>query len=928
MVDNKADDKVDNKKEEINNASNDFNNLRLDFNEIAKKWQKKWDNAKLFKAKPMSVNSKKFYCLEMYPYPSGKLHMGHLRNYSIGDALARYKRMRGFNVLYPMGYDAFGLPAENAAIKNGVDPAKWTWDNIAAIRDQQKRVGFSYDWDLEVESCDENYYKWNQWFFLKLLEKGLAYKKKSFVNWCPKCNTVLANEQVVNGKCWRHSDTDVEQKELEQWYFKITDYAEELLNDLELLDEWPERVKIMQKNWIGRSEGTIIKFDIVDSNDKKVGEIETFTTRIDTVYGITYLVLAPEHPLVRNLTKGTPYESAVNDFLKRVSKESIIDRTAEDKEKYGVFLGHYIVNPVNGEKAPLWAANYALMDYGTGAVMAVPTHDQRDFEFAKKYNLPLKVVINPNDGYSLNPDKMIRAFTDDGILVNSGPFNGLNNRDAIPEIQAFLEKNGWGRATVNYKLRDWLISRQRYWGTPIPIIYCDDCGIVPVPYDDLPVKLPKDVDFTKGGNPLATSSSFVNTTCPKCGKPARRETDTMDTFVDSSWYFLRYLDNKNNELPFDKEKVDEWMPVDQYIGGIEHAVLHLLYARFFTKVTRDLGLHSVDEPFKRLLTQGMVIKDGAKMSKSLGNVVDPAVIIDKYGPDTARHFILFAALPEKELDWSDKGVLSSFKHLNKLASIALRKPASVHDGLNSYDLYIRSKLQKTIIQVTDYLEELKLSLALGVIIEFTNILGRYSDSSVNENVFSRAVNVLLRIINPFTPHLAEELWQRTGNKGFVNEASWPEADSSLIDDKAEAAFELRESLASDIRVVMQLAGIDKPERIEIIVAPVWKYDLVRLVKDSFEETRNPGDIIKKAMTVDSLKSHGKEVSKLVLSFVKNPAKMPAVLLDHDDELLRLQEASEALKSVFSCEVVVVKAEDSDNPKAGVALPGKPGIVVK
>ncbi len=901
---------------------------KIDFNDIAKKWQKKWHEKKVFASEDASKSKKeKFYCLEMYPYPSGKLHMGHLRNYSIGDALARYKRMKGFNVLYPMGYDAFGLPAENAAIKNGADPAKWTWDNIAAIRKQQQAVGFSYDWDREVESCDENYYKWNQWIFLKLYEKGLAYKKKSFVNWCPDCNTVLANEQVVDGKCWRHSNTDVEQKELEQWYFRITDYAEELLEDIDKLEHWPERVKTMQRNWIGKSLGTRIKFDIVDKNGNKVDEIETFTTRIDTVYGITYLVLAAEHPLIRKLTKGTEHEKAVDEFLKKVAKESLIDRTAEGKEKYGVFLGHYIVNPVNGEKSPLWAANYALMDYGTGAVMAVPTHDQRDFEFAKKYGLPLKVVINPNDGYELSAEKMSRAFCEDGIMVNSGEFDGMNNRDAIPEIQAMLEKNGWGEATTNFKLRDWLISRQRYWGTPIPVIYCDKCGTVPESLDNLPVKLPTDVDFSKGGNPIETSKTFVNITCPKCGGPARRETDTMDTFVDSSWYFLRYTDNKNDELPFSKEKVNAWLPVDQYIGGIEHAILHLLYARFFTKVTRDLGLHDIDEPFKRLLTQGMVIKDGAKMSKSLGNVVDPAVIMKDFGPDTARHFILFAALPEKELDWSDKGVVSSFKHLNKLANLVLSRPDNVHSEVTSYDRFIQSRLQRTIQAVTGFIEDFKLSLALGSIIEFTNTLGKYVDQGVNEEVFSEAIRSLVKIINPFTPHLAEELWERLGNEGFVNQSSWPEVDGSVIDEKAEAAFELQESLASDIRTVMELVKMESPKSIELIVAAAWKHKLIARLKELFEETRNLGDILKKIMQDEDFRKFGKDVSKLVPVLVKNPSRMPKTLLEHDDELEMIKESLPFLKKQFSCPVSVVRAEDSDNPKANVALPGKPGIIV-
>ncbi|MBW2991967.1 leucine--tRNA ligase [Candidatus Woesearchaeota archaeon] len=641
-----------------------------DFKKIQEKWQKKWEESAIFKSKP-DPKSQKYYVLEMFPYPSGYLHMGHVRNYSIGDAFARYKRMQGYNVLYPMGYDAFGLPAENAAIKEKADPKKWTDKNIEGIKTQQKQMGLSYDWDREIATCRSDYYKWNQWIFLKFLEKGLAYKKKSYVNWCPNCNTVLANEQVHDGKCWRCS-SEVDHKNLDQWFFKITDYAEELLNDLKKLEHWPERVKIMQEHWIGRSEGVTLKFDVIDEKNKKVDEIETYTTRVDTVYGITYLVLAAEHPKVIEWTKNTKYEKEVKDFIEKVKKQSIIERTAEGKEKNGVFLGLYFTNPFTGDKCPLWVADYALYDYGTGAVMAVPTHDQRDFEFAKKYNLPLKLVINPHD-YDIDLNKMTRAFVEDGVMVNSGEFNGMSNYDAMEAIAKLAEQKGWGKRTTNYKLKDWLISRQRYWGTPIPVIYCDKCGIVPVPEDQLPVTLPKDVKFTGAGNPLETSEEFKNTKCPKCKAKAKRETDTMDTFVDSSWYFLRYCSPESNEV-FDKEEVKYWMPVDQYIGGIEHACMHLIYARFFTKALRDLKLLNFDEPFIRLLCQGMVIKDGAKMSKSIGNVVDPGEIINKYGSDTARLFILFTSLPEKELEWSDQGVAGSFRFINRVYSLVEEKP--------------------------------------------------------------------------------------------------------------------------------------------------------------------------------------------------------------------------------------------------------------
>ena len=895
-----------------------------DFNRIAKKWQAAWDKAGIFKAQ--EGGKPKFYCLEMYPYPSGKLHMGHLRNYAIGDAVARYKRMKGFDVLYPMGYDAFGLPAENAAIKNNADPAEWTYANIEAIKRQQQAIGLSYDWDRQVQSCDEEYYRWNQWFFLRFLEKGLAYKRKSPVNWCPKCDTVLANEQVIDGKCWRHEDTEVEQRDLEQWYLRITDYAEELLKDISKLEDWPERVRTMQRNWIGKSVGTTVRFDIVDEQGRKVDEIETFTTRPDTLFGVTYLVLAAEHPLVRKLTKGTSREDEVEKFLKGVQKESVIERTAEGKEKHGVFLGHYVINPINGEKAQLWSANYALMDYGTGAVMAVPTHDQRDFEFAKKYGLPMKVVINPKDGHVLDPQKMSRAFTDEGVLANSGEFDAMANRDAIKAITEKLKGMGKGGPTVNYKLRDWLISRQRYWGTPIPVVYCDACGVVPEKEENLPVRLPKDASFSGKGNPLATSESFIGTTCPKCGGKARRETDTMDTFIDSSWYFLRFADPHNERLPFGKEAIDHWLPVDQYIGGIEHAILHLLYARFFTKATRDLGLHSVDEPFRRLLTQGMVIKDGAKMSKSLGNVVEPRVIMDEYGPDTARHFILFAALPEKELDWSDAGVNASHKHLLRLWHLLDAQPSRSGE-LTTMDLYVRSRLQRAISSVTDHIDHFRLSMALGSIMELVGLLSRYAEQDPHLEVFSEAFSVAVRLINPFTPHLSEELWERLGGEGFVNSSSWPVADGALIDERSEAAVTLRESLAADVRTVLGLVKVERPKGLKLIVAPAWKYDFAEAFKEELAKSRNSGLIMKSLLSQERFRRYGQDISKLVPALVKDPSKLPETLLSHDDELERIREASASLGESFGCEVVVEEAESSKESKARSAMPGKPGIVV-
>ncbi|MFQ5474504.1 MAG: leucine--tRNA ligase [Candidatus Nanoarchaeia archaeon] len=892
------------------------------FKDIQDKWQKRWDEAKIFKTD--FSDKPKFYCLEMYPYPSGKLHMGHVRNYSIGDAFARYKRMNGFNVLYPMGYDSFGLPAENAAIKNKTHPEPWTRKCIEEMKAQQKMLGLSYDWSRQVQSIDTEYYRWNQWIFLKFLENGLAYKKTAPINWCPNCATVLANEQAEDGKCWRCS-SEVEEKNLDQWFFKITSYADELVSDLDKLEYWPERVKIMQKNWIGKSHGTEIYFDVVDEWGTKVDRISTFTTRPDTVYGITYLVLAVEHPKVLEWTKGTKYEKEVKKFIKEVKKTAIIERTAEGKEKNGLFLGKYFINPVNGEKHPLYVADYALLEYGTGAVMAVPTHDQRDFEFAKKYKLPMKAVIS-QDGHDLNPDKMVRAFVDEGIMVNSGDFDGMNNRDATEDISKFLEKKRWGKRVVQYKLRDWLISRQRYWGTPIPVVYCDKCGIVPVPEKDLPVTLPSDVKFTGEGNPLAKSDSFVKTKCPKCKGPGKRETDTMDTFVDSSWYFLRFTSPKHDKAPFDKKTADYWMPVDQYIGGIEHACLHLIYARFFTKALRDLGLCTIDEPFQRLLCQGMVIKDGAKMSKSIGNIVDPGTIVEKYGSDTARLFILFAALPEKELDWSDQGVAGSFRFLNRVLKL-VEEPELEKRDINNSDKHIIGKMHRTLQKVTRYLEEFKLSLAIGAMMEFVNAIHRYSSSPVNKEVYLDIVENLALMLTPFTPHLTEEMWEKLGHKGFISNESWPKFDESKIDLAAEEAEEMVYRTLSDINSVIELTKICKPKKVSLFIADTWKYDLMNELKKQLEQSRDAGVILKGVMST-GLKVYGQEISKIVPKIVKDPSKLPDVVLDQDTEINALMENASFLSSELECDVEIRRAQDSKQAKAKQAMPGKPAILLE
>ncbi len=1092
-----------------------------DFNEIQKKWQKRWQDKRIFNVKE-DPKKKKFYCLEMFFYPSGKLHMGHVRNYSIGDALARYKRMKGFNVIYPMGSDAFGLPAENAAIQNKTHPKEWTLKCTKQMEEQQKELGLSYDWDREVITCMPEYYKWNQYMFLKFFEKGLAYRKESPVNWCDKCGTVLANEQVEDGLCWRcHGKVVI--KDLEQWFLKITDYAEELLNDIDKLGGWPERVKIMQRNWIGKSKGTLVNFKI-----KETGEnLLIFTTRPDTIYGVTYMVFAPEHPKVLELVEGTEYEQKVKKFITRVVIDEKFTRAAEDKEKEGLFIGRHAVNPLTGEEIPIYIANFVLMEYGTGAIMSVPAHDQRDFEFAKKYKIPIKVVINPKE-FKLDENKMSRAFVDEGIMVNSGQFNGMKNTDAKDKITKFIEQKKFGKATLHYKLRDWLISRQRFWGTPIPIIYCSNCandkeavvvlhgwednsrsgfipslaenlesknyepvaldlpntktpdfeewisfadkkisklkegkvniighsmgghlalklaekhkinklvlvapvgmkpskkyfgdvgkklskkeldvfkkyqdrtlnvekvkknvkeiififgandewitqeirndyikmfsdvakihvlentghmsenegikklpilknifaylpvsGVIPVPEKDLPVKLPEHAVFSGHGNPLAGVKEFVNAKCPKCKKDARRETDTMDTFVDSSWYFFRYCDPKNNKEPFGKE-AKYWMTVDQYIGGIEHAILHLLYARFWTKAMRDVGLTKFSEPFDNLLCQGMVIKDGAKMSKSLGNVVEPREIIDKYGSDTARMFILFTALPEKELEWSDQGVQGCFRFLNRVAKLVEDDVSGIEAKLTNREKNIIGKQHKAIKKVTEQIEKFQFSFAIGSIMEFVNAIYKYKEGDINKKVYDDAVSTLALLLAPFTPHLAEEIWENLGKKGFVSLAPWPKYDEKQIDERAEAVEDLIHNTISDIKAVLELTNIKSPKKITLFVSSAWKYDYVSALKKQIEKTRNPGEILKAMMQTD-LKGYGQEISKLTPKLVADISKLPEVVLDLKTEFDSLNNNKEFLAREFSAKVEIVKADDSKEAKAKAAMPGKVAILVE
>jgi len=759
--------------------------MSYDINEIKhieSKWQKAWKENKTFSAKS-DTSQPKYYVLEMFPYPSGKIHMGHVRNYTIADVIARMKKMQGFNVLHPIGYDAFGQPAENAAIKHKTDPSQWTYRCISEMHEGFEKMGFSYDWDREIATCDKDYYKWNQWIFLKMMEKGLAYKKASSVNWCPSCETTLANEEVVNGGCWR-CKTEVVQKDLEQWYLKITHYSEKLLEDLDTLKDWPARVIAMQKNWIGKSLGVEIFFKI-----EKTGEtLPVFTTRQDTIFGATYVVLAPEHPAVAKLVKGTSEEKKVSDFVKKMSLVSKADRVAEGLKKEGIFTGLYAVNPVNNERVPIWIADYVLMEYGTGAIMAVPTHDQRDFLFAKEHGLPMKIVIQDPKRPDITPLDLTEAYTAEGPLVNSTQFNGINNVESLQKIAEWMEKEKIGKAVTHWRLRDWLISRQRYWGTPIPVIYCDACGIVPVPEKDLPVVLPEDIKLTgEGGSPLAKSEKFVNVKCPKCGKAARRETDTMATFFDSSWYFLRYADAHNAKEIFSKDQAKYWMPVDQYIGGIEHAILHLLYSRFFTKFLKDLGLINFDEPFTRLLTQGMVLKDGEVMSKSKGNTVDPDAVISKYGADTLRLFILFAAPPEDQLEWSDGAIDGSWRFLSRIWSLVegAYKAVSMSAATDDKDKALERERHVAIKKFTEDIERgFKFNTAISSLMVFLNKLEQYvkeKKDNVDQATLNNSLETMVLLLSAMAPHMCEEMWQKMGHKNkSISDVPWPHYDEKAL----------------------------------------------------------------------------------------------------------------------------------------------------
>lgn len=769
--------------------------METDFSKIEKKWQKKWEQGKIFEVKE-NPKKKKFYVLDMFPYPSGAgLHIGHAFVFSLGDIFARFKRMQGYNVLYPIGYDALGLPAENAAIKVGMHPSDYNKNSITNFMKQQKAMGWSYCWDRLVRTDSPDYYKWDQWIFLKMLEKGIAYRKKSAVNWCPKCQTVLANEQVIGGKCWRHEDTDIEIKHLEQWYFRITDYAEDLLNGLDKID-WPERAKTMQRNWIGKSHGTEIQFEI----DGEKWPI--FTTRPDTIFGVTFMVISAQHPRLMDLvTKEQKKE--VEKFLKKLKSTS--EKELADLEKEGVFTGSYAINPMTKEKVPVWAGNFVVADYGAGMVMAVPAHDQRDFEFAEKYEIPVKIVIQPKE--HLASERMTESYTGSGKLVNSEGFDGLHNEEAKEHITIYLKEKKLGKKVVNYKLRDWLISRQRYWGTPIPVVYCDKCGIVPVPEKDLPVELPKEVKFGKG-NPLTTNDKWINTKCPKCGGKARRETDTMDTFVNSSWYYLRYTDPHNSKKIFDVKKANYWAPVDQYIGGPEHITMHLIYLRFYTKFMKDLGLLKFDEPALRYFTQGVVhASDGEKMSKSKGNVVEPLETIQQYSADSLRMYLVSCSSPDKDFNWDDKGLQGSFNFVNKVYTY-FENFKSVKASPK-----IESKLNKTIKEVTELVQDFKHNIA---VIKIRSLFESFIDGDVDR----KSAENFIKLLHIYCPFVTEEIWEKLGNKPFISLEKWPVADEKKINEKLEEQEKAVENLVGDINNVLKIVG--EKNKVSIYVIPKEK----------------------------------------------------------------------------------------------------------
>ena len=916
--------------------------------DIEEKWQEKWKQEQVHKTE--RTDSEKYYVLEMFPYPSGNLHMGHVRNFSLGDAPARMKRMQGYDVIHPMGWDAFGLPAENAAIDRDVDPEEWTRDCIDNMRGQLKRLGFSYDWDREIATCDPEYYKWNQWIFQQMLDEGLAYEGESKVNWCPSCETVLADEQVEDGLCWR-CDTVVEKKDMEQWFLKITEYAEELLGDLEQLEGWPDKVRDMQENWIGKSTGAKIKFPVTESDRN----LEVFTTRPDTIFGATFMALAPEHELTEEIAED-------NEEVKEYREEALKRDTEkrEEKSRAGVFTGRYAENPITGEEIPIYVAEFVLTDYGTGAIMSVPAHDQRDFEFAQEHGIEVQEVVQAPEDYSYEEEG---AYEGDGEHVNSGELNGLEKDEAIEKMIEELEDRGLGEEDVNYQLRDWLISRQRYWGTPIPMIHCDECGTVKVPEEDLPVELPEDVEFTETGNPIETSESWAEVQCPECGGDARRETDTMDTFIGSSWYFLRYISPELDEAPFDVEDANSWMNVDQYIGGVEHAVMHLLYARFFQKFLRDEGMLEEDEPFERLLTLGMVNHpayncpehgwlfpdevedenicekcgrevevDTRKMSKSKHNVVDPTELVEEHGADTARVFILRASGPTNELDWSEDGVQAAEEMLERVERIVEKNEEVLTDQKPSledaelFDRIMASRIQRAIEKVTEDTENYDFNLAIDEVDRLLSKLYWYEQQGGKDEILSHGIKTLLKLLSPYAPHITEELWDRIGNEAFMLEEDWPEVEEDLIDEQAEEIDAYFDRVSSDIREIIEMIK-GEPEKVKIIQASDWKYSAGEKILEAIEDTKDVGEVMDEVLDGD-LQQYAQDINDEVVEAVENPGSYRKNFtgLELEKEALELNE--ERFEDEFGVEIVVEKEESSSEDKASRAQPGRPAIVVE
>jgi leucyl-tRNA synthetase len=913
---------------------------------LEKKWQEKWEDAEVHKTE--KDDSEKYYVLEMFPYPSGDIHMGHVRNYSLGDAPARMKRMQGYNVMHPMGWDAFGLPAENAAIDRDVSPRDWTLDCIDNMRGQFKRMGFSFDWDREVATCDPEYYKWNQWMFLRMQEEGLAYQDEAEVNWCPGCETVLADEQVEDGLCWR-CDSVVEQKDMEQWKLGITEYAEELLQDLDQLEGWPDKVRKMQDEWIGKSTGASINFQVSEKDQ----ELEVFTTRPDTIFGATFMALAPEHELAEEVAEEN---EEVSEYIEEAKKRDTEER--EEKSKSGVFTGLHAENPITGEEVPIYVAEFVLMDYGTGAIMAVPAHDDRDHEFAKEHGVDIQPVVGPEGEHDFDEE----AYSDDGDHINSEFLNGLDNEGAIEKIIEKLENEGLGESDVSYRLRDWLISRQRYWGTPIPVVHCEECGTVPVSEEDLPVELPEDVEFTETGNPIETSDTWIDTECPECGGKARRETDSMDTFIGSSWYFLRYLSPELEDAPFDVYDANYWMNVDQYIGGIEHAVMHLLYSRFFTKFLRDREMLEIDEPFEKLLTLGMVHHesykcpehgwlypnevedenicskceqevetDVIKMSKSKKNVVDPTELVEEHGADTARVFILRAANPTRELEWSEEGVQNSEEMLERINRIVTENEELLTNGrpdLKEADLKDRifsSRVQRAVEDVTADTESYDFNLAISEIDKLLTKLYWYLDQDPDPEIFSHGVRTLIKLVSPYAPHLADELWDELGQEGFIVDSEWPEVDQELLDEEAERIDSYFENVSKDIREINEMTG-SEPEQITVIQASDWKYKAFENIRENLE-LQDVGKVMNNVLEYD-LKQHAQDINQMVVEAVENPGNFRNQFIEREAELEALEQNKRRWKKEFDTHIEIVNEEDSKSEKASRAEPGRPAIVLE